>query len=231
MKSPPAGDPAAFIRDNLQIGETAGLPGLRLYTAHPGSGLSRIAEAGGPPPYWAYCWAGGMALAHFIAERPETVRGLRVLDFGAGSGLVAIAAAKAGAKAVCAAETDPFGVAAIALNAALNGVAVEVSAGGAADAPPPAVDVVLAGDVFYDAAVAARSLQFLERSVAAGIEVLVGDPGRKDLPRARLRQLASYRVADAGGTAAEGLVLALESGVQAGVVRPSRRARAAPSSG
>ncbi|BCW88757.1 hypothetical protein sos41_18990 [Alphaproteobacteria bacterium SO-S41] len=202
-----ARDPASFIQGNLQITETPGLPGLRLYTAHPGSGLSRLAEANGPPPYWAYRWAGGMALAHHVTARPEVVRGKRVLDFGAGSGLVAIATARSGAAAVWAAEIDPYGVAAIDLNAALNGVSVEVPAKGAG---VPPVDLVLAGDVFYAPDVGRRILPVLERWVAAGIEVLVGDPGRADLPLNRLERLAAYDVTDAGGTAAEGVVFALQ---------------------
>ena len=202
-------DPAAFIRGNLQISETPGLPGLLLYMAHPGSGLSRLVT--GAAPYWAYRWAGGMALAHHVTAVPELVRGRRVLDFGAGSGLVGIAAAQAGAAAVFAAEIDPYGVAAIALNAALNDVAIEVLTVDVAAAALPPVDLVLAGDVFYDPGVGRRVLPFLERCLAAGIEVLVGDPGRTDLPLARLTRVAAYDVADAGGTAAEGVVFGLKS--------------------
>ena len=197
-----ARDPAAFIRDNLRVTETPGLEGLRLYTAHAGSGLSRLTAT----PYWAYRWAGGMALARYLAERAGLVAGKRVLDFGAGSGLVAIAAVQAGAAAVFAVETDPYGVAAIGVNAALNGVAVDVLA---ADAVVPPVDLVLAGDVFYAPEVAERVLPVLERWAAAGVNVLVGDPCRTGLPLTRLERLASYPVNDAGGTAVEGVVFAL----------------------
>lgn len=200
-------DPAAFIRANLGVRAVAGLDGLRLYMAHPGSGLARLAAKDGAPPYWAYAWAGGMALARYIAARPADFRGQRVFDLGAGSGLVGIAAARAGASVV-ACERDTYGAAAIALNAALNGVAVTV-VGDVTAGPPPEADMVLAGDVFYDAAVAARTLSFLERCMATGITVLIGDPGRADLPAGRLRAVAAFDVVDADGAAAVGKVFEL----------------------
>ena len=201
-------DPGAFIRRNLSLAPVPGLAEIRLYAAHPASGLGRL---GGGAPYWAYPWGGGLALAHFLAERPETVAGRRVLDFGSGSGLVAIAAAKAGATSVDAADTDRFARTATALNAEANGVTVAIH--GRLGDPPP-VDVVLAGDVFYSAAVARRSLAFLDRCLANGMAVLVGDPGRKYLPRARLRPLAEYDIADFGEArdthATKGMIFALD---------------------
>ena len=172
-----------------------------LHIAHPGSGLWRLLEGGEEEPrapYWAYPWAGGMVLARFVLEHPEWVRGRRVLDFGAGSGLVGIAAAKAGATRVIAAETDSNGVVAIGLNAAANAVSLEVRGDDLTNAPLPEVDLVLAGDVFYDPATAERVTPFLDRCLDAGIVVLVGDPYRAPLPLARLRLLGQYAVPDFG---------------------------------
>jgi predicted nicotinamide N-methyase len=200
-------DPAEFIKANMRLAGIASSPQIKLYTAHPGSGLRRllaIEEEGAPdapeaqPPYWAYVWAGGAALARYMEDHPHTVAGLRVLDFGAGSGLVSIAAAKAGARQVTAAEIDLNGVAAIGLNAAANGVEVSVLAEDVTPGPAPAVDLVLAGDVFYGQEVANRVMPFFDRCLEAGIDVLVGDPGRAYLPRSRLRLLAEYSVPDFG---------------------------------
>ncbi|UVK55148.1 methyltransferase [Mesorhizobium sp. AR02] len=183
------------------------LPEIRFYTAHPGSGLRRLvdpeddASGGTPepqPPYWAYAWAGGAVLARYILDHPMTVAGRRVLDLGAGSGIVGIAAAKAGAREVIAAEIDRNGVAAIGLNAAANGVAITIVDKDITIGLPPAVDLVLAGDVFYGQDVADRAMPFLDRCLAAGIDVLVGDPGRAHLPRSRLHLLAEYTVPDFG---------------------------------
>ncbi|WP_442579417.1 class I SAM-dependent methyltransferase [Mesorhizobium sp. ASY16-5R] len=208
-------DPAAFIRTQLQLVPVPSMPEIRLYTATPASGLWRLSAKGGrgEPPYWAYQWAGGLALVHYLREHPETVAGLRVLDLGAGSGLVGIAAAKAGAAHVIAAEADTNAHAAIRLNASENRVAVQLFEGNMLAGPPPAVDIVLAGDVFYDRDVAARMLAVLDRCLGAGIAVLVGDPGRAHLPRVRLRLLADYAVADVGDGAARNAsgVYALES--------------------
>lgn len=187
----------------MRIAPVPMLPEIRLYTAHPASGLWRLTAGRGkdrsdPPPYWAYQWAGGLALARHILDRPETVAGRSVLDLGAGSGIVAIAAAKAGAKRVVAAEIDPHAIAALDLNAALNGVAVTVAEGDLTAGPPPMVDLVAVGDLFYEGGLAERVTAFLDRCLAAGIAVLVGDPGRAHLPRQRLRPLAEYAVPDVG---------------------------------
>ncbi|MEJ6783884.1 50S ribosomal protein L11 methyltransferase [Aminobacter sp. Piv2-1] len=193
----------------MRIAAVPALPGIRLYAAHPGSGLRRLAAGQGddaPPPYWAYQWAGGLALARHFHARPETVAGRRVLDLGAGSGLVGIAAMTAGARSVIAAEIDANAVAAIGLNAALNGVALTVLADDLLGGPPPAVDLVAAGDVFYDAGLAGRVTGFLDRCLAAGVAVLVGDPGRSGLPRQRLRPVAEYDVADVGLASGTGTV-------------------------
>jgi predicted nicotinamide N-methyase len=209
-------DPSSFIRERLPLTPVPSVPELRLYTAHPASGLRRLlGDTDGPAPYWAYPWAGGIALARFVLDRPEIVAGRRVLDLGAGSGLVGIAAAKAGAADVIAAETDLNGLAAISLNAAANGVVVRALGEDLLSREPPAVDLVLAGDVFYDADLAIRVEAFLDRCLAWGIAVLVGDPGRRRLPRPRLRLLAEYAVPDFGAgkqdTDGRGAVFAFES--------------------
>ncbi|AZO75868.1 MAG: methyltransferase [Mesorhizobium sp.] len=192
----------------MRLSPVPSLPEIRLYTAHPGSGLRRLLEpdddaddgtAEPQPPYWAYAWAGGAVLARYILDRPSTVAGRRVLDLGAGSGLVGIAAAKAGASAVIAAEIDRNGIVALGLNAAANAVAITITGEDITAGPSPAVDLVLAGDVFYGQAVARRVVPFLDRCLAAGIKVLVGDPGRAWLPKPRLRLLAEYQVPDVGG--------------------------------
>jgi predicted nicotinamide N-methyase len=198
--------PADFIRAHLRLAPVPGLPEIRLYAAHEETGLRRLAMPDGsgdepPAPYWAFSWAGGLALARHVLALPQTVRGRRVLDLGAGSGLVAIAAALAGAGETVAAETNPYGLAAIGMNAAANGVTVSAVGDDLLPGPPPAADLVLAADVFYDRELAARVMAFLDRCVAAGIEVLIGDPGRAHLPRARLRVMAEYQVADVGDAA------------------------------
>ena len=134
------------------------------------------------PPFWAYPWAGGQALARYLLDNPGTVRGRRVLDVASGSGLVAIAAAQAGAASVVAGDVDPHAVAAIAINAAANEVAVEprvfdLAADGVGDA-----QVVLAGDVFYQRELAELALRFLRAAAGAGTDVLVADPGRAFVP-------------------------------------------------
>lgn len=173
------------------------LPEIQLYTAHPASRLSRLAGKGGAP-YWAYPWAGGMALARHILDRPETVRGRRVLDLGAGSGIVGIAAAKSGAAEVLAAEIDCNAVAALGLNAAANGVVISTVVDDLTVGPAPDVDLVLVGDLFYAMDLANRVLGFLDRCLAAGSMVLIGDPGREFLPRERLDMIAEYAVPDVG---------------------------------
>jgi predicted nicotinamide N-methyase len=208
-------EPLQFIAANTHLTPVRGIPEIHLYTAHRATGLSRLSEPNDdgsdpPAPYWAFAWGGGLALARHILTRPETVAGRRVLDLGAGSGLVAIAAAKAGAGTVIAAEIDPYGLAAIGLNAAANGVTLTINGDDLAAGAPLDVDLVLAGDVFYAANVGARMLPFLDRCAAAGTEVLVGDPGRRDLPRARLRRIAEYPVGDFGEPERPAFVFALQ---------------------
>jgi predicted nicotinamide N-methyase len=196
-------EPVDFIRRSLHLLPVPSLAQIRVYTAHPSSRLSRLlaADEDGedpPPPYWAYHWAGGTVLASYILDRPETVAGLRVLDLGAGSGVVGIAAAKAGATVVIAADVDANAVAAIGLNAAANGVRITAIGEDLVAGDPPSVDLVAVGDLFYEEGLAIRVTGFLDRCLAAGIKVLVGDPGRAYLPHGQLRLLAEYPVADFG---------------------------------
>jgi predicted nicotinamide N-methyase len=196
-------DPVEFIKVNLPLTPVPTLPDIRLHMAHPASGLFRLVgqdqnEADLQSPYWAYNWAGGAALAHYFRAHPETVTCRRVLDLGAGSGIVGIAAAKAGASEVIAAEVDPYALAVLPLNAAANGVAITIVATDLTAASPPPADIVAVGDLFYDRDLADRVLAFLDRCLAAGMTVLVGDPGRAYLPRSRLRLLAEYPVPDFG---------------------------------
>jgi predicted nicotinamide N-methyase len=185
------------LRVRLSLTTPALLPELRLYRAGPASGLGRLASSGGAP-YWAYPWPGGLALARYLLDHRETVAQKRVLDLGAGGGLAAIAAMKAGARQATAIDVDPDAMAAIALNAEANAVAVAALCGDPLDGPAPDVDLVLVGDLFYDSGLAARATAFLDRCRLAGIGALVGDPWRACLPRARLAWLAEYRVADFG---------------------------------
>jgi predicted nicotinamide N-methyase len=152
-------------------------------------------EVGLPPPFWAFAWAGGQALARYILDHPVQVAGKTVIDLASGSGLVAIAAMKAGATAVFAYDIDAFARTAIALNARANNVAIAVCdddllAGAAA----PVADTILAGDIFYERDTAERAFAFLGAKAAEGAIVLIGDPGRSYLPKDRLRRIAEYQV-------------------------------------
>lgn len=193
-----------------------GLPGILLHTAVPGSGLSRLLDTrtGAEPPYWAYPWAGGLVLARFFGEHPQAVAGRSVLDLGAGSGLVGIAAAKAGAAQIVAAEIDPLAVVALKLNAAANGIALTLLKGDPLDGAPPPVDLVAVGDLFYSPLLGVRVTAFLDRCLAIGAKVLIGDPYREHLPHARLKLLVEYEVSDVGdrrsGTGRRGAVFSFE---------------------
>lgn len=183
---------AAFIRQNLPLLPVPAIPSIRLHKALPNSGLWRLAELDGKDfgsPYWAYQWGGGLALARYILAVPNCVSGRDALDLGAGSGLVGIAAAKAGSRTVLAADIDRCALAATALNAAANGVTVATHLGDMTLGPPPPVDIVLVGDLFYEAALADRVTDFLSRCVDAGLDILIGDPWREFLPTSRLQKI------------------------------------------
>jgi predicted nicotinamide N-methyase len=191
-------DPARFIRENLNLAPAPGVPEIQLLTAHPGSGLWRLAaeDDEAEPPYWAYAWGGGIVLARHVLDNPQIVRGARVLDLGTGGGVVAIAAALAGAAQVIAADIEPMAIAALCLNAKANDVAIEAVCADITGAAPPAVDLILIGDLFFETSLAKRVGAFADRAKAAGIEVLIGDPGRASLPREKLSSIGRYRTGD-----------------------------------
>lgn len=195
----PDADRAAFVRANTVLAAPSHVPELSLHLADDVVPLwhlteEELAAKGLPPPFWAFAWAGGQALARYVLDHPPLVAGRRVLDVGAGGGIAAIAAAIAGAAAVRANEIDPFGQAAIALNAAQNGVDVSVIADDLLDGPADA-DVILAADIFYERELARRALAFLERAAAEGARVLVGDPKRSYLPGERFESVVTYTIA------------------------------------
>ncbi len=191
-------DRPAFIRRHTRILPVPQAPEIRLHLADDATELWQTTEAdldvlGLPPPYWAFAWAGGQALARYLVDHPDTVRGRRVLDFASGSGLVAIAAALAGAGSVEAAEIDGFALHAIALNAALNDVTVvprdDVAIGG-----DEGWDLVLAADVFYERDTAGAVTTWLRHLAQGGTQVLVGDPGRAYFDATGFERLACYDV-------------------------------------
>lgn len=187
-----------FILANTARMAPPHVPELKLHLASEAHDLwqnteEELAEIGLPPPFWAFAWAGGQGLARYVLDHPETIRGRHVLDFASGSGLVAIAAAKAGAAAVLAADIDPFCEAAIRLNAVANGVSVAFSAADLVGTDS-GWDTVLAGDVFYEKPFADRLAPWFASLRQRGATVLVGDPGRAYLPKDRLEQLAVYQV-------------------------------------
>jgi predicted nicotinamide N-methyase len=186
-----------FVLANTRLAAVPLTPEVLLHLADEAIELWERTETdqGGqmPPPFWAFAWAGGQALARYVLDRPGLLAGRDVLDLAAGSGLVAIAAMKAGAARVTAVEIDPLAVAAIGVNAGANGVAVTAVLGDVLE-QDPAEAVVLAGDVFYSREMTAQVLAFLRRITARGADCLVGDPGRAYLPKEHLRLVAVYDV-------------------------------------
>jgi predicted nicotinamide N-methyase len=186
-------DPESFVRSAGPLRPVPQVEEIRLHLAGDALGLWQRTEdergAGQPPPFWAFAWPGGQALARYLLDHPAVVAGRSVLDLGSGSGLVAIAAAMAGAAAVTASEVDALAAAAIRVNARANEVPVPVIVGDVLDGDGDGAEVVLAGDVWYARDLAERVLGFLERARARGASVLVGDIGRAFLPRHRFRVL------------------------------------------
>ncbi|MBY0362426.1 MAG: methyltransferase [Phreatobacter sp.] len=191
-------DRAAFIRTHTRLMPVPHAPEIVLHLADEATALwqkteDELGEIGLPPPFWAFAWAGGQALARYVLDHPEIVRGKTVLDVATGSGLVAIAAARAGARAVTAVDIDAFCAVAVGLNAAANGVDVTAetrdpvgSEGG--------FDVILAGDICYQRDMTEAMMDWLKPLAASGTTVLIGDPGRAYLPKTGLAKLAEYQV-------------------------------------
>lgn len=192
-------DRGAFIVANTRLQAPPHTPELVLHLADEITPIwklteEQLGEIGLPPPFWAFAWAGGQALARYILDHPETVAGRDVLDLASGSGMVAIAAAKAGARHVTASDIDPVAAVAIALNAVLNDVTVSIETRDLLDRGPAGWGVVTAGDVLYEAPMSLRMLAMLRRTAARGRLALLGDPGRAYLPREGLAELARYTV-------------------------------------
>ncbi|MCR5857025.1 methyltransferase [Mesorhizobium sp. J428] len=193
-----AGATEYFVLANTALIAPPHVPEIRLHLADEAHALwhlteEQLQEKGLPPPFWAFAWAGGQGLSRYVLDNPHIVRGKSVLDFAAGSGLVGIAAAKAGARSVLCADIDPFCGPAVALNAVANAVDVAFT-GDDVVGTDDGWEVVLAGDVFYDRAFADLLIPWFTGLAERGAAVLVGDPGRAYLPKARLTQLAEYQV-------------------------------------
>ena len=192
----------AFVQRHTRLQDVEGVPGVRLHLADAVEPVWHAIEEtlgieGAPIPFWAFAWAGGLALARWLQEHPEEVAGKQVLDFATGGGLVAIVAARCGAAEVVAVDIDPFAEAAVAWNARANHVRVGYSTRDLLDGGPPDVDVLLAADTWYEGPLAQRVLPWLQAAAADGTRVLVGDPRRRYLPdptRTGLRELARYPV-------------------------------------
>lgn len=194
-----APDPRSFVLRHTRLRPVPGSEHLRLHLADEVLPLWHATQVethdpDAPPPYWAFAWAGGLALARYLIDHPKRVAGKRVFDVASGSGLCGLAALNAGAENVAAADIDPFAWAAIALNAKALGRRVNVVKRDVLEEDPPNADVVLAGDTWYETGFADRIWPWLRRCRAAGIDVLVGDPGRAYLPTEGLIELATYEV-------------------------------------
>lgn len=189
----------AFIRDNTRLLVPPLVPEIRLHLAEESLPIwqkteDELGEMNVPPPYWAFAWAGGQALARHLIDNPALVAGKRVLDLGAGSGLTAIAAMLAGAASVLAADIDRVSLLAAELNASANAVTIETTAEDLLATPPGRFDVVLVGDLFYEKALADRVGRFIDAAAAQGADVLIGDPQRSYFPRGRFSKVAEFRV-------------------------------------
>jgi predicted nicotinamide N-methyase len=190
---------AQFIEANTRLLPVPLVSEIRLHLAEESMPIwqkteEELGRLNVPPPWWAFAWAGGQALARYVLDTADVTAGRTVLDLGAGSGLGAIAAARAGAASALAADIDPYALVAIALNAKANAVHIETTGADLLAADPGAFGVVLAGDMFYERPLAERAIAFVEKARAQGAQVLVGDPRRSYFPQARFRQVAEYSV-------------------------------------
>jgi predicted nicotinamide N-methyase len=197
---PNIADKAAFIRDNTRLRPVPLIPDISIFVADEAVPLwhkteEEIGREGLPPPFWAFAWAGGQALGRYVLDHPDVVRGKHVLDLASGSGLVGIAAMKAGAATVAVADIDPFARAAADLNAQHNDIMLTTVARDLLASPGDEQwDVILAGDIFYERDTAQRAFDFLTRHALRGTSVLIGDPGRSYLPKDKLVAMATYGV-------------------------------------
>jgi len=184
---------------HTRLQKVPGLADLRLHLSDDVFALWRaVADETGdrdpPIPFWAFAWGGGLAIAHYLLEHPERVAGRRVLDIASGSGLCAIAAGRAGAAAVTAADVDPLAIAAMALNARANAQRIDTVYADLLADDPSDVDVILAGDCWYEESFGRRATAWLQEARGQGIDVLIGDPGRRYLDPDSVREIAAYEV-------------------------------------
>jgi predicted nicotinamide N-methyase len=190
---------ALFIQANAKLLTVPLVPEIRLHLAEESMSIwqkteEELGQMNVPPPYWAFAWAGGQALARYLLDNAALVAGRTVLDLGAGSGLTSIAAMKAGAASVLAADVDRYALVAVALNGEANGVRIETTDADLLASAPGSFDAILVGDMFYERALAERALAFVETARAKGAEVLVGDPRRSYFPKESFRKVAEYSV-------------------------------------
>jgi predicted nicotinamide N-methyase len=195
----PPQDWPTFIRANTELMAPPLVPEIRLYLATESMAIwskteEELGESNIAPPFWAFAWAGGQALARHLFDHPEMIRGQRVLDLGAGSGMLAIAAMTCGARSVLAADIDPIALAACAANATANNVVLETTSADLLLGALTGFDVILVGDLFYERTLAEKVLCAIESAAAAGARVLIGDPQRNYFPKGRFACAAEYRV-------------------------------------
>ena len=199
-KAAPASDWPSFIASNTRLLAPPLVPEIRLHLAEESLPIWRrteeeLGEINVPPPYWAFAWAGGQALARHLIDNPALVAGRHVLDLGSGSGLTAIAAMRSGAATCLAADIDRVALAAVTLNAAANGVTVTTTADDLLALPPERrFGTILVGDLFYERTLAALVERFIDAAAKDGANVLIGDPGRSYFPKGRFEKVAEFRV-------------------------------------
>lgn len=189
----------AFILANTRLLSPPLVPEIKLHLAEESVPIwlkteEELGEINVPPPYWAFAWAGGQALARYLLDHPECCHGHDVIDLGSGSGMTAIAAAITGASTVLAADIDNFALAACHINAAANAVQFATTRADLLAAPPAAAGVILVGDLFYERSLADRVLCYIDAAKANGAAIYIGDPQRSYFPRDRFTLLASYQV-------------------------------------